>query len=254
MSSSEVHQRAFAARLRDPAGAPLPERVPVQRVAVYERLFYNSIESFISGTFPVLHGLLSGERWRVLVREFIARHRCDSPYFLDIGQEFIGWLQCGYVPAEGDPPYLLDLAHYEWLELALDTAMDELPAKTQPQEAETLSSPLQVSALARAHAYRWPVHRIGIDFQPVEAPAQPTFLLVWRDRRDKVRFMQLTAFTYQLLAQLQQQPQTPDSLLRRVAQDAGMVCDGTFLNQGRALIDEWLAQDILLSVTPAQLT
>ncbi len=245
MKAAEQQSR-FAARIRAPARAALPEGLPPARVAVYERLFYQSIESFVNGTFPVLHSLLSGPRWRTLVTDFIAEHHCRSPYFLDIGQEFIQWLQQGYRPQADDPPFMLELAHYEWLELALDTASTELAEVTVQATPLNLQSRIHVSPLVCAQAYQWPVHRIGVDFQPRSAPEQPTCLLVWRDRQDKVRFMQLTAFTYQLVAVLEGGPQRIDSLLTQVAEQCGLTCDEGLLSNGLQLLDAWLADDILL--------
>jgi len=246
-SRSEQHQRDFAARIRNPSAAPIPDAIPADRVAVYERLFYNSIESFVRGTFPVLHSLLSAERWAQLVSGFIAQHQCRSPYFLEIGQEFIAWLQQSYLSEPDDPPYMLELAHYEWVELALDTATAELPVKApEGGVLDLYSSTLSASPLAWPLAYQWPVHRIGPDYQPTEAPAQPTCLLVWRDRNDKVRFMQLTSFTFQLLTRLQERAGTPAALLGYVADQNGLVCDEGFLANGLALLNDWVAQDIVL--------
>jgi len=49
-------------------------------------------------------------------------------------------------------------------------------------------------------AYRWPVERIGADYQPAVAPAAPTLLLVYRDAQLKVRFARLAPMAYRLLA------------------------------------------------------
>lgn len=245
--TSEVYQRGFAARLRDPANSPMPQGVPADRVAVYERLFYNSIESFVSGTFPVLHSILSEQRWTRLVTAFIAQHECRSPYFLEIGQEFMAWLQHGYLAEAGDPLFMLELAHYEWVELALDTAADELPARVEQGGEASLNTSLYASPLAWPLAYQWPVNLIGLDHQPASMPEQPTCLLVWRDRKDKVRFMQLTAFTFQLLSQLREQSHTPGTLLELLAKQSGLRCDEAFLANGLALLNDWLTQDILLA-------
>ncbi|OEC36203.1 Putative DNA-binding domain-containing protein [Pseudomonas cuatrocienegasensis] len=85
----------------------------------------NNIEGFISGAFPVLHRLIEASRWQRLVRSFIAEHQARTPYFLQISQEFLAWLQQGYVAEAGDPPFVLELAHYEWVELALDVSEAE---------------------------------------------------------------------------------------------------------------------------------
>ena len=89
-------QRNFAARIRQPGVNPLPEGVPVERMAIYEQLFFNTIEGFLSSGFPVSRRLFDEARWRRLVGDFLAGHRCTTPYFPAVGEEFLGWLSDGH--------------------------------------------------------------------------------------------------------------------------------------------------------------
>jgi hypothetical protein len=98
-------------------------------MAVVETVFFNYIEGSISGAFPVLRQLNNLARWQRLVRSFIAEHQAHTAYFLRISQEFLAWLQQGYTAEPGDPPFILELAHYEWVELALDVSEANLPAQ-----------------------------------------------------------------------------------------------------------------------------
>ncbi|MDP3814834.1 DUF2063 domain-containing protein [Pseudomonas sp.] len=229
MSGVEL-QRAFAARIRQPKQQPLLAGISAERMAVYERLFFNTIEGFISGAFPVLRRLFEAPRWEQLVRAFIAEHRALTPYFLQISQEFLAWLQQGYVAAAGDPPFILELAHYEWVELALDISEAELPEQGW-------------SALAWPLAYQWPVQRIGAEYRPSEAPGEATCLLVWRDRQDKVRFMQLSPFAYQLALRLQGGEAALEAL-QDLARQHGLTTDEAYLSNGQRLLDDWQRQGI----------
>ncbi|MGB4073290.1 DNA-binding domain-containing protein [Pseudomonas sp.] len=229
MSAIE-RQQQFAARIRQPAEQPLLDGITAERMAVYEALFFNNIEGFISGAFPVLHRLIEASRWQRLVRSFIAEHQARTPYFLEISQEFLAWLQQGYVAEAGDPPFILELAHYEWVELALDVSEAELPA-------------LGWSPLAWPLAYQWPVQRIGVDYQPATPPAEPTCLLVWRDGQDKVRFLQLSPFAYQLAARLQAGAEA-NSALYDLAQSHGLPADKHYFSNAKMLLDDWQCQGI----------
>jgi hypothetical protein len=204
--------------------------ITAERMAVYETLFFNNIEGFISGAFPVLRRLFEASRWQRLVRSFIATHQARTPYFLQISQEFLAWLQQGYVAEAGDPPFMLELAHYEWVELALDVSDAQVPAQGW-------------SPLAWPLAYQWPVQRIGVDYQPLTPPAEPTCLLVWRDVQDKVRFMQLSPFAYQLAARLQVGEAAEPALLEQ-AQQQGLKADTQYFNNAKTLLDEWQRQGI----------
>ena len=139
-------------------------------------------------------------------------------------------MQQGYVAEAGDPPFMLELAHYEWVELALDVSDAQVPAQGW-------------SPLAWPLAYQWPVQRIGVDYQPLTPPAEPTCLLVWRDAQDKVRFMQLSPFAYQLAARLQTGEAAEPALLEQ-AQQQGLKADTQYFNNAKTLLDEWQRQGI----------
>ena len=130
MAELREQQFALARYVRDPLrNAPPPgiEGRPIEdrRIAIYRDLFYNSIESLLAGNFPVIRKTLGDTRWHALVRAFYADHRCRTPLFTEIGREFIQFLE---QRDQGDsPPWLHELAHYEWVELALQIADDELP-------------------------------------------------------------------------------------------------------------------------------
>ena len=97
-------QYEFAAHIRDPEHAPVPVDVEDRRMGIYRELFYNNVESFLSGTFPVLRRILNDSRWHALVRDFFARHHSRTPLFLEIPREFLNWLEHERSPQPGDLP------------------------------------------------------------------------------------------------------------------------------------------------------
>jgi hypothetical protein len=197
-------QYEFAANIRDPEKNPAPADIEDRRMAIYRDLFYNNIEGFISGGFPVLRQLYSDEDWHRMVRDFIAHHQSHSPYFLEISQEFLKYLQNERAPQPCDPPFLLELAHYEWVELALSVAEDILDISTVDPNADLLAKHPVISPLAWVLAYQWPVHQISPEFRPAEAPEQATHIVVYRDRKDTVRFVLINPVTARLLYLLEQ--------------------------------------------------
>ena len=52
-----------------------------------------------------------------MVRDFMRRHRSTTPLFTEVGQEFLAYLQDERGPQAGDWPFMLELAHYEYVEL-----------------------------------------------------------------------------------------------------------------------------------------
>src|SRR5262249_43604350 len=116
-------QYRFTAHIRDPERNPAPEGVEDRRMAIYRDLVYSNIESFISSNFPVIRTLYDDAQWNAFTHEFFREHRCHTPLFPEFAREFLRWLELRQEQQRGDPPWLLELAHYEWAELAL--SLDE---------------------------------------------------------------------------------------------------------------------------------
>lgn len=200
MKSFQETQLAFAKHLRAPDRYPAPVDVDDRRMGIYRELIYNNIENFIANVFPVLRSLLSDEHWHFMVRDFIHRHHCQTPYFLEISEEFLQYIMQERGLCEGDPAFLLELAHYEWIELALDVSEAIIPLATSYPPAPLLSKP-RVSPLAICLSYQYPVHKISPRYQP--SVPEVTQLIVYRNRDDNVRFMVVNAMTQRLLYLLQ---------------------------------------------------
>ncbi|MEM1153409.1 MAG: putative DNA-binding domain-containing protein [Pseudomonadota bacterium] len=231
-------QLEMAQYLRDPAIATAPQGVEQRRLDIYERLVFNNIERLVASVFPVLRSLYTEAQWNALVRAFIQDHSCHTPYFLEIGQEFLQFIMEGHAARDCDPPFMTELAHYEWVELALDVAEQEPP--TEREYEDILSAVPQLSPVAWLLSYRFPVHQIGPNFQPSE-PAEPTFLAVYRNREEQVRFMELNPATARLV-ELTRDNIAADgkSLLLTLAAETG-IDEATALNFGadqlRELVD-----------------
>jgi uncharacterized protein len=243
-SQLKVSQLAMARYLRDPGNQPPPAGVAPRCLKIYADLVYNNIEGFISNGFPVLRSLYGDADWHALVRAFIDRHRCHTPYFLEISQEFVQFLMQEFQARPCDPPFLAELAHYEWVELALDTAEDVLPDAVVVEDV--LAVVPRLSPLAWSLGYRFPVHRIGTDFRPVEA-AGPTFLAVYRNREDQVRFMVLNATTARLLEKVRDnKTDTVGVLLAGLASELGMPVE-SLLGFGGEQFRQLIALSVVLA-------
>ncbi|MDF1629480.1 MAG: putative DNA-binding domain-containing protein [Alcanivoracaceae bacterium] len=241
-------QRRFAAHLRDPQATAAPEDIEDRRMAIYRDLFWRNIEGFISNGFPVLRSLLSDGDWDALVRAFYAQHRCDSGYFADIPAEFLGWLNGGDYPRDGYPPFMAELAYYEWLELALSISTEEIPEQGVDAEGDLLQGQLLLSPLCALTGSHWPVHQIATDAVPSEPLPAPVWLLVWRDRADQVHFMELNAASARLIQLLEQGGDTSaDTLLQTLASELGQDTHALqpFLTD---ILTQWRQQDILLGI------
>jgi len=242
-------QRQFTAHIRDPHGNPPPADVEERRMAVYRDLLYNNVEGFVAGAFPVLRRLYADDAWHRLVRGFFARHRCRTPLFLEISREFLRYLEETHRPGPDDPPFLRELAHYEWVEVALSIADVEPDLSGVDPDADLLDSAPVLSPLAWPLTYRFPVHRICPEFRPDAPGDQPTHLLVLRDRDDRVRFNEINAVTARLLELLrsdQEPAATGRTLLHRIAAELRHPDPQAVLAGGREILETLRSQGAVL--------
>ncbi|GAA5317871.1 MAG: DUF2063 domain-containing protein [Candidatus Pelagadaptatus aseana] len=193
-------QKMLADHLRDPAIHAAPDHIEERRLKIYRDLIFKNIEGFIRGGFPILSSLYDEADWQLLVRSFIRVHQSESPYFLEVSQEFLRYLQDEHEPRDCDPDFMLELAHYEWVELALDVSEESIPENRPELESHELLQRLPtLSPLAWCLSYQYPVHLLGPEYQPDAPPEEPTFLIVYRNRADQVQFMASNAMTTRLL-------------------------------------------------------
>jgi len=247
----KAQQEALAAHLRDPAHAPPPEGLSDRGGQVYRRLIYNNIQGLLATNFPVLRRLLGDDAWRALVRDFLAMHRAESPYFLEVGREFLDYLAEERGDQAGDPPFLLELAHYEWVELALAVAAEELAEVPADPHGDLLAGRPVLSPTAWSLQYRFPVHRIGPGFQPEEPGDQSTFLVVYRDRDHAIGFLEINPVTARLLQLLEEEGgETGEELLRRIATEIGHGDPERVVAAGADILADLAQRDVVLGVRP----
>lgn len=154
------YQIAFTAHIRDPRAQPRPAGVEARRMNIYTELLYNNLEGFLLACFPVLRKVLGTRKWAALVRDFFRTHRSHTPYFRQIPDEFIQFLQNEWTPLAGYPPFTLALAHYEWIELVLSVSNRGVDCAVDAAGDLLDGVPLLNPVLANLR-YDWPVHRIA---------------------------------------------------------------------------------------------
>lgn len=181
--------------------------VEQRRLKIYQELFFNNVEGFCSTAFPVFKSLLGEAQWKALISEFFIKHECETPHFVEISQEFLAYVAEN--KQEALPyPYMVELAHYEWVELASSVAADDEMVTGEINSAEAIedlmSCPFAVSESTYPLSYQYPVHTISEDNKE-EVELEPTNLLVYRDADYDVQFVltdQISVIALQLLDQL----------------------------------------------------
>lgn len=211
-------QIQFAAHIRNPEEVALLDGVEARRMKIYNDLFFNNIESFAANAFPVFKSLLVNDDWLSLVREFLVKHRCRSPYFPEISEEFLQFLQ-SYTGSLTLPAYAIELAHYEWVELALDIADEEPQSEKIDPNGNLMTQKVVVSPVAWPLCYNYPVHLIGPNYKPEQQPNEASYLLVYRTRDFTVQFMEINAVTARLLDLLSAEALSGSAVIAMIAQE-----------------------------------
>jgi uncharacterized protein len=230
-------QYRFSAHLRDPEHCPPPGGVEDRRLQVYRELIFNNALGFMRKGFPVIRRTLGDEELVRLTRAWLVEYRARTPLFPRMPGEFVDWIATGPAAVTALPPWLPELAHYEWVELELSLADATL-------DVAVPAGSLGVSPLACVLEYDWPVHRIGPEFLP-DTPAA-TRLLVHRDDEGHIHFHETTEMTHALLQLLAAEGPLPATqLLERLGVDAALADAAT------ALLDDLAARGIVLWTVPA---
>ncbi|MFP5303708.1 hypothetical protein R2R70_21245, partial [Cobetia sp. SIMBA_158] len=84
---------------------------------------------------------------------------------LDTAGEFINYLSSSYKMKNYDPAFMLELAHYEWVELDVSIANED-PNERKLQQTALTKSPLFLSSVARNLSYQYPVQTISDQVRP----------------------------------------------------------------------------------------
>ncbi len=240
-------QASFAAHIRDPQSQPAPEGIEDRRMGIYRDLFFNNIMSFMSSNFPVLKSLFSDEAWVELCRDFYSEYRCQTPLFPELPREFLKYLQDQRQPRRDDPPFMLELAHYEWVELALMLDESDPNDLDADPDGDLLNGIPLMSPLAWPLSYTFPVHQIRPDFQPSEAPEEPTHLLVWRKNDFTIKFMELNNIALLLLQKMKAEPQSTGLvLLKAIANDIQHKKPEVVIEGGAALLSDLKNKEVIL--------
>lgn len=240
-------QYAFAAHIRDPQQQPCPQDVEDRRMNIYRELFYNNVESFMASSFPVLHKIMPDTQWQALIRDYFSNHKARTPLFPEMPREFLLYLQEEREPRDSDPAFLLELAHYEWVELALSLADEEKNSDDINPEGDLLQQHPVLSSLAWPLQYLYPVHQIGPDYQPDSPAETPTFIVVYRNTDDVVGFLEINPVTARLLQLLNEDNRhSGRALLEQVANEINHTDHETVIQGGFAILKDLQARNIIL--------
>ncbi len=213
MLDFQRYQIAFTAHLRNPTQHKRPAHVTDARMAIYREIVFNNIFSSVSACFPVCKNILGVRAWRKLVRLFFANHQAISPIFREIPQQFLQFIN----DVKDLPAYLQQLAHYEWVELAIGTQQTEVIKLSK--NIDLINEKPILAPANMLLEYDYAVHKISKRHIP--NTTEKTCLLVFRNNAHQVKFIELNAMTFQLLTLIQEHEMTGKQALIKLAKETG---------------------------------
>lgn len=237
-------QFEFAANIRDPNN-PAPTDIEDRRMSIYRELFYNNVEDFMANSYPVTREILGESRWHDLIRDYYSRHEAKTPLFPHMPAELLDYLKNERV-SKDDPPFLLELAHYEWAELALAISSEEIDLDNIDANGSLIEFPPALSSLILSLCYEFPVHKISKSNQPQMSDG-PSFLVVYRDRLDEVKFLETNSATHRLLQLIAENPMASgNQLLNQLASEFAQLEKKSVMHHGQQALEELKAKGIIL--------
>jgi|TARA_B110000971_G_C20003796_1_gene498141 hypothetical protein len=252
-------QKTFTAHMRDPTANPGPTDIEDRRLQIYRDLVFNNIESLIAGSFPVLKTIYPAEQWKILIRAFVRDHISHTPHFPKMPQEFLMFLkeQEQLEHPFAFPfafPFTMELAHYEWLELAIDLDTRNITHNPVSSAEAFIDQCPVINPISTTVGFSWPVHEIGPDFLPTEAPELPTYIVVYRNSELKTGFMELNPLAAMLIDKISTKAnQTGKDILLQISREIGHTNPDVVIQGGCELMYEMAAKHILLGTHPKQI-
>ncbi len=239
-------QQTFTQHMRDPISNPAPDGIEDRRLAIYRRLLFGNISGFMENSFPVLYKIHSPEQWEALIRDYFIHHQAHTPYFPKMPKEFVEYLQTERT-SKDDYPFLAELAHYEWMGMALKFDSREIDTTNIEPDGAFEHGILKANPVMALLSYQFPVQNISPSYKPEAIPEQPTYLVVYRDEEDVVGYMELNPVSARLLDLIVNNThKTGLDLLQQIAEELQHPNPEVVIQGGRQTLEQMLEKGILL--------
>ncbi len=167
------------------------------QLLVYRDLARTALEDPLPDCFPITHALLEqADLWEGCLDAFLASRTIQSPYYRDVNPSFVAWL-ANSIWGQERWPFLLELAHFEYIEVEILRWPDEAPAMDL-KAAPAGDSQVVFDGATRNLAYHFRVHEATK--QDPEPASGETFLLGYRDSEGDFIYSELSAHASAFLA------------------------------------------------------
>ena len=238
------YQFALARHLRDPLGTPAPEGVSASAVLSCTQEMAHNLNELLMPAFANTRAVLGEDLWQHTLRLFLHDAPTHAPWATAVQEAYVKFLEHNNL-VQHLPPWLQDLAHFEWLQSAVSGADLVWPA--HDPHGDLLQKVVVMNPTHVEVMYDWSVQRINLTHKPFDM--QPTYLSIVRDVRDTVRVVESSRFRRHLIDLLRQN-QTGAQALEALAQWLEHPDVATFIQEGWPVLKQLHREGVLLGTRP----
>ena len=220
-----------------------------QRFRVYRRMARHRLSDVIEGSFPRLRLALEGlepylERW-------FDESPPRSPYIRDIAGEFAKWLSNAELT--GVPPWLNELAAFEWATLDVQHAHEEESAEHVREIGELdFARPAILTPAHRILRTHYAVHRIPEHAERIDGVEEAPFALcIYRDPAShEARVLELSPIAAAIIEEVRTGDRPVVDAVRAASVREGFAIDGPFVEAFSELVADLAERGVWLGAKP----
>lgn len=169
------------------------------RLHNYRRLIYTIYWEALADAYPIAKSILKEEDWNSLVDDFISNNSCQEPQLFRMPLALIDFVAKNNYSEKLNLPYLIDLLRFEWVEIEVH-AMKDVPEELFNITGDLSSGKCVINPYLRIVKLEYPIHKLKTD--DITLLKGSYFLLVYRQDNGTVQYLELNAFTANLIEQL----------------------------------------------------
>lgn len=241
-------QHQFAAYIRDPAQAPLPEGCDPGRMRQYHQLFFNNFDGVLENTFARFKASLAPNQWATLTQTFFRHTPQHSPFLADVPARFTDFL--AEQEALALTPGQEELAAFELAAFELRSAEDSAPPTGLNPAGDLLADHPVVNPECLLFESDFPVH--DKNWSPTtEVAAQPIFLCLLRDPEGLIQTQVLSAASALLLALIDENPAASGTeIIAQLCRQLDLSVE-EIRHTAQVQLETWRADRIILGTSPS---
>ncbi|MBB63861.1 MAG: hypothetical protein CMO81_02235 [Waddliaceae bacterium] len=221
------------------------EKVPISedKAELYRELSCNIVFEALNTAYPIAKRSLGHEQWDKLIRRFYAEAPSPSPHLWYMPKALIDYVEKHQIPEKVSAPYLLDLLHFEWLEIEVYMMPDQaVPLYTKI--GDLLENGLVLNREHILSRFTYPVFRKKKDCL---TEAANYFLITYRHPETlQVHYFEVPPVYVALVELLKQDNYTGKQVLEFLIEHYKVQSADSFMDSGYQFLKTLMKENLIL--------